>query len=199
MSSPSSKARILDSALKLIVRRGGADVTMAAIAKAARVSRQAVYLHFADRADLLIALVRHLDEKRGIPEEIRKMEQAPSGLEAVRMMVSLQARLNPTLWAPARAVEAVRRRDPAAERSWQDRLQNRLNGCRAFVERMAKEGTLKPGLSPTVAADLLWTLTSLRTWEDLVLERGWTAAEYERRVADLVLDTLAVPSTHTLK
>jgi len=98
------------------------------------------------------------------------------------------ARLNPALWAPARAVEAVRRRDPAAERSWQDRLQNRLNGCRAIVERMAKEGTLKPGLNPTLAADLLWTLTSLRTWEDLVLERGWTATEYEKRLTDLVLD-----------
>ena len=192
MSSPHSKSRILDSALALIVRRGGADVTMAAIAKAARVSRQAVYLHFADRADLLIALVRHLDEKRGIPEEIRKMEQASTGLDAVRMMVSLQARLNPTLWAPARAVEAVRRRDPAAERSWQDRLQNRLNGCRAIVERMAKEGTLKPGLNSALAADLLWTLTSLRTWEDLVLERGWTAADYEKRVTELVLEALAV-------
>jgi len=192
MSSPSSKTRILDSAVSLIVRRGGADVTMAAIAQAARVSRQAVYLHFADRADLLIALVRHLDEKRGIPEEIRKIEQAPTGLDAVRMMVALQARLNPALWAPARAVEAVRRRDPAAERSWQDRLQNRLNGCHAIVERMAKEGTLKPGLNPTLAADLLWTLTSLRTWEDLVLERRWTAAEYEKRLTDLVLDALAV-------
>jgi len=192
MSSPHSKSRILDSALALIVRRGGADVTMAAIAKAARVSRQAVYLHFADRADLLIALVRHLDEKRGIPEEIRKMEQASTGLDAVRMMVSLQARLNPTLWAPARAVEAVRRRDPAAEHSWQDRLQNRLNGCRAIVERMAKEGTLKPGLNSALAADLLWTLTSLRTWEDLVLERGWTAADYEKRVTELVLEALAV-------
>lgn len=192
MSSPNSKARILDSALALIVRRGGADVTMAAIAKAARVSRQAVYLHFADRADLLIALVRHLDEKRGIPEEIRKVEQASTGLDAVRMMVSLQARLNPTLWAPARAVEAVRRRDPAAERSWQDRLQNRLNGCRAIVERMVKEGTLKPGLNPALAADLLWTLTSLRTWEDLVIERGWTAADYEKRVTELVLEALAV-------
>ncbi len=192
MSSPSSKTRILDSALSLIVRRGGADVTMAAIAKAARVSRQAVYLHFADRADLLVALVRHLDEKRGIPEEIRKIEQAPTGLDAVRMMVSLQARLNPALWAPARAVEAVRRRDLAAERSWQDRLQNRLHGCRAIVDRMAKEGTLKPALNPTVAADLLWTLTSLRTWEDLVHERGWSAPEYEKRVTELLLDALTV-------
>ena len=192
MSSPSSKTRILDSALTLIVRRGGADVTMASIAKTAGVSRQAVYLHFADRADLLVALVRHLDEKRGIPEEIRKMEKAATGLDAVRMMVSLQARLNPALWAPARAVEAVRRRDPAAERSWQDRLQNRLKGCRSIIDRMAREGALKPGLNPTLAADLLWTLTSLRTWEDLVLERGWTAAEYEKRVTELVLDALAV-------
>jgi len=81
--------------------------------------------------------------------------------------------------------------DAINSRSWQDRLHNRLNGCRALVERMAKEGTLKPGLHPTLAADLLWTLTSLHTWEDLVLERGWTAIEYEKRVPELVLDALA--------
>ena len=67
----------------------------------------------------------------------------------------------------------VRRRDQLAFR--QDRLHNRLNGCRAIVERMAKEGTLKPGLHPTLA----------------VLERGWTATEYEKRVTELVLDALA--------
>ena len=65
MSSNNSRARILDVALALIMKRKGADVSMATIARAARVSRQAMYLHFADRADLILALVRHADEKRG--------------------------------------------------------------------------------------------------------------------------------------
>lgn len=98
--------------------------------------------------------------------------------------------MNPGIWAVARAVDAVRRTDAAAERSWQDRLQSRLEGCRAIVSRLSQEGALRPDLHPDAAADLLWTITSLRTWEDLVLQRGWTAAEYKERIERLLLATL---------
>jgi AcrR family transcriptional regulator len=189
-SSLPRKTRILDAALSLITKRGGADVTMAEIAKAARLSRQAVYLHFSDRADLLVALVRYVDEKRGLAKEIRTIADAPSGIAALRAMASLQARMNPGVWAAARAVDAVRRTDPAAERSWQDRLQNRLDGCRRIVRRLQDEGSLRLGLDPATAADLLWTITSLRTWEDLVLQRGWSARKYEDRIHQLLLESL---------
>jgi len=182
--------RILDAALALITRRGEADVTMADIGKAARVSRQAVYLHFADRADLLLALVRHVDEKRGIPREIQKIADAHTGVAALREMVSLQMRMNPGVWAVARALDAVRGTDEAVERSWQDRLQARLNGCRMIVAKLSRDGALRPDLDPDAAADLLWTITSLRTWEDLVLQRGWTSAEYEERIHRLLLATI---------
>ncbi len=163
---------------------------MAEIAAAAGVSRQAVYLHFADRADLMMALVRHADQKRGLDQEIRKVHEAPSALEALREMVALQARMNPSIWAAARAVDAVRRTDEAAERGWQDRLQFRLEGARQLVSWIKKEGHLRRGLDPAAAADLLWTITSLRTWEDLVLERGWSARRYQTHITALLLAAL---------
>jgi AcrR family transcriptional regulator len=61
MSSSDSRDRVLEPVLRLIRKRGDAKVTMAQIAKAARLSRQAVYLHFADRADLMVALARHVN------------------------------------------------------------------------------------------------------------------------------------------
>ena len=187
-----SRGRILDAALSLIESRGGADVTMAEIAAAAGLSRQAVYLHFSDRAELLLALVRHVDEKRGLGRELRKVLEAPSGTEALAEIVALQARMNPRVWAVARALDAVRRSDPEVERSWQDRLANRLRGCRDIVGRLAREGKLRPGLGEREAADLLWSLTSLRTWEDLVLERRWTPAQYRERLTALLRETLTV-------
>jgi AcrR family transcriptional regulator len=186
----STKTRILDAALALITKREGANVSMARIARAARVSRQGMYLHFADRADLMLAVVRHADEKRGLAAEIRKVSEAPTGVAAMCEMVSVQARMNPGIWAIARAVDAVRRTDAAAERSWQDRLSHRLQGCRQIVARMHQEGVLRPGISQETATDLLWSITSLRTWEDLVLERGWTAAQYEEGVTQLLRDAL---------
>jgi AcrR family transcriptional regulator len=190
VSSTNSKARILDVALALITKRKGADVSMARIAKAARVSRQAMYLHFADRADLMLALVRHADEKRGMQNEIRRIAEAPTGAAAMAEMVALQARMNPGIWAIARALDAVRRTDEDAERGWQDRLKNRLWGCGQIAARLQQDGTLKPGISQEEAADLLWNITSLHTWEDLVLMRGWTAVQYEQRVTRLLRDAL---------
>lgn len=184
---PVTRRRILDAAHKLLVKRGGASVKLSDVARAARVSRQAIYLHFADRAALFTAVVRHGDEQLGIPAAVQRLMESPSGVDGIRAMVSLQARLNPDIWPIARAFDAVRRLDPAAERSWQDRLEHRLSGCRAIVARLSGEGRLRAGMPEPVAADLLFTLTSLRMWEDLVLERGWSAQQYETYVGELAV------------
>jgi AcrR family transcriptional regulator len=163
---------------------------MAQIANAARMSRQAVYLHFADRGDLFVAMVRYTDERRGLEAEIQKIRDAPSGIEAMRRMVSLQARTNHEIWAPAKILDAARRTDAAAERSWQDRLQNRLSGCRDIMRRVEQDGDLLPGIDVETAADVLWTITSLRMWEDLVLQRRWSARRYEEYVFGLLQRSL---------
>jgi AcrR family transcriptional regulator len=166
---------------------------MSAIAKAAGLSRQALYLIFADKADLFVDLVRYVDERRGLAEELAKIRDAPTGVAAMLAMVDLQARQNPGLKPLADALELLRRQDPAAQQGWQDRLDNRLAGCRDIVARMAAEGALRPGLDPEVAADLMWTITSLRMWDDLVAQRGWTADQYRERVTYLLMSAVARP------
>ena len=42
------------------------------------------------------------------------------------------------IWPLARALDSVRRQDDAAERSWQERLTHRLDGCRAIIGQLAK-------------------------------------------------------------
>lgn len=190
MSTTNSRTRILDSALELITRRKGVDVSMAEIASASGLSRQGLYLHFPDRANLMVALVRHAHEKLVTREHMRRLEGAPSGLMALCTWISLQARMNPGVWPVACSLEAVRRSDPDAERGWQDRQMHRLEECRHIVKRLRREGMLKDGITLQTATDLLWSVTSLRTWEELVLERGWTAARYEQRLTQLLSDAL---------
>ena len=187
---PTTRERICEAALRLIVKRGGADVPLAAVAKAARVSRQALYLHFKDRAALFLAVAQHADDKRGLPEAIRRLQQAPTGLDALRLMTATRAALNPEIWPLARVLDGVRREDPAADITLQNRLVARLGACRMIVEQLARDGSLRAELEPTIAADLLWAFTSLRTWEDLVLVRGWTAAQYEERLVATLLRVL---------
>ena len=134
--------------------------------------------------------MRYVDEQRGLEAELAKIANAPTGVEALLMAVDLQARANPGLKPLVDAVELLRRQDPAMESAWQDRLANRLRGARAIVARMSAEGTLRPGLEEAAAADLLWSVTSLRMWDDLVAQRGWTADQYRDRVGRLLLKAL---------
>ena len=190
MSSSGSRDRVLEAALRLIRKRGDARVTMAQIAKASRLSRQAVYLHFADRADLMVAVARHVNESLGLPAEIQRIMNTHTGMGMIEAFVSMQARGNPAVWAVARAIDAVRRTDAAAARAWQSRLKSRLEGCRAIVSRLKAEGSLRPELDPSIAADLLWTMTSLRMWEDLVLEREWSPEQYQVYVTNVLIGAL---------
>lgn len=190
VSSRTAVGRILDAALALITRKGDASVTMAQIARAARVSRQAVYLHFSDRAALMVAIARHLDDRLGLSADVQAIRDAPDAAAMLDALVAMQARRNPSVWAVARALDAVRRTDAAAERAWQDRLTTRLEGCRAIVARIQAENRLRPGLDAHVATDLLWSMTSLRAWEDLVLERGWPAERYRQELTRVVRHAL---------
>ena len=186
MSSENSRELILDAAVDLIRNRSGAEISMAQIAQRAGVSRQAVYLHFNDRATLLIELARYADQKRGLQKALDHVLSATNGREALSRYVSLQARMNPGIWPLAREVDSARRSDPDVEAAWQDRLTARLNICRSIVAMLAKDPGLKPGLTQTAAIDIMWTLTSLRMWEDLVLSRKWSARQYEKEVLALL-------------
>lgn len=48
------------------------------------------------------------------------------------------------------------------------------HGCEAAVAAIASEGRLTDTMDRTTAPDLLWTLLSVRNWEQLVCECGWT-------------------------
>jgi AcrR family transcriptional regulator len=200
VSSESTKDRIFDAAQLLIVVRGAAaaTITMAEIARKAKISRQALYLHFADRAELLDALVARVNERRDLAGEIQKIVDAPSGREAIRRLVRLQAAQNPGIWPVALAFEVIRRTDRAAQRSWQHRQTKRVSACRAIVDRLRRERDLRADLSVDAATDLLYVMTSLRTWEDLVVGQGWTADNYEERVTRLLTEALTISGRRAL-
>ena len=54
-----------------------------------------------------------------------------------------------------------------------------MNGIEA-VRRLRKEGDLTSEWPPARVVDALWALTAPRTYTDLVIECGWSLADYER-------------------
>jgi AcrR family transcriptional regulator len=184
-----TRATIVRAALSLI-EQGHGPVSMGAIAKAAGLSRQTLYLTFANRADLFIAVLRFADGQRGIVEERERIRATATGREALLAIIDRQARLSPAYKRLADAFEVLRRQDAAAEEAWQDRQRDRLAGCRVVAQRLADEGKLTPGLEIETASELIWSVTASTFWDDLVTIRGWTAAAYSEQLAQLLLRSL---------
>lgn len=55
---------------------------------------------------------------------------------------------------------------------------------------MARQKSLAKGLSLTKARDILWVFTGRDMYRMFVVEQGWTPAEYEKWLAQLLIHTL---------
>jgi AcrR family transcriptional regulator len=190
----STRERILDTAREITEKQGAAP-TMAALARAVGISRQALYLHFPDRAQLLLALVAHIDEKEQLPAGIAAVTQATDAAGAIRAWAHMQTWHNPKIAAAARALDDTRHADPAAAAAWADRTGDRMRGAIHITERLRAEGRLDPTWTPTEAAALLWELTSFHVWDDLVNDAQIAPDRYIEIITAAALSTLGAPVT----
>jgi AcrR family transcriptional regulator len=173
MSIPGQTSqKILDAAFSCA--EDGPDFTMADVAQAAGLSRQAVYLHFPDRASLLAAALARLEAGQA-PTGI---EEAPSARAALAALVARLAEAYPRRWPVVRALPGEVADIALA------------GAARALAERFRAEGALAAHLSPSAAADLLSTLLSLAVWRELVIGRGWDSARYKSHITYLAAGAL---------
>jgi AcrR family transcriptional regulator len=185
-----TRARILDAALDRLAEGGGRGVSMSEIAKAAGLSRQAVYLHFDGRAELLTEAARRLDARLEVDERLAPSRAAEDGETRLRAFVAAWAGHLPGIAPVARALLAMRATDAEAARAWEDRMAALRNGCSAAVRALAAEERLAPHWSEATATDLLMTLLSVEGWLQLTEERGWTHEAYAERMAEAATGAL---------
>ncbi len=183
---PATRERIIGSARALLEETSGAPVSMSQIAQRAGVSRQALYLHFADRTDLFLEISRVADATERTPDRQKRVDEAPTGRDALRETIALQARLKPRLQGIATALDVLRRTDPAADAAWKEREHARLKRCELVVHRLAAEGDLAPAWNVPTGARCLWAMTSQRVWDDLVVDQGWSTARYREHLTELL-------------
>ncbi len=163
---------------------------MAEIAEEAGVSRQAVYLHFSSKPELLVAVADFVDEEAGVPAILSRLSQAKTPADIVNSGVSAYAEIQPRIYDIATIVYAARRSDPAAEAAWQNRMAARRTGIRHDIERLQETGALADGWTVDEAADLVWALLSLQTYEYLVIERDWPIDRFVERLQEILRRTL---------
>jgi len=176
----------------LLVESRGKGVRMGDIAKLAGISRQALYLHFTTRAELLIATTIYLDEINNTDERLAASRNARSGPERLDTYIEAWGTYIPEIYGVAKALLAMKDTDDAASKAWQNRMQAMRHGCEAAIEALKDDGNLSPDYSPDEATDILWTLLSVRNWEQLTIECGWSQADYIRKMKQLARRVLVV-------
>ncbi|GAA3856519.1 TetR/AcrR family transcriptional regulator [Celeribacter arenosi] len=173
-----TRIRILKSTVALLESGEGSKVRMSDIAKAAKVSRQAVYLHFPNRAELLTAAARYLDEVNDIEAKLLASRNAATGLERLDAWVAAWGNYIPKIYGMGKALMAMMDTDEEARSAWEDRMAAVHHGCAAAVRDLSRDGDLTQSLSEDEATDLLFSLVSVRTWEQCCIEFGWPQARF---------------------
>ena len=77
-----------------------------------------------------------------------------------------------------RALLAMQDTDEAARIALAERMQAVRHGCAAVVQALDRDGVLSPEHSAEQATDILWTLLSIRNWEQFTTECGWSQKDY---------------------
>jgi len=188
---PETRIKIMEKTRQLIEESSGKAVRLKDIAEAAGVSRQAIYLHFGSRVGLMVATVQHIDEAAGFVERTQHVRDEEDSVKAISLFIEFWANYVPSVFGLAKQLLVLRETDEGAAAAWQDRMDSLRNiACRYLIERLVQDGLLRSGWEIEMAIDFFWTLISIQTWENLVIERGWSSKQYTRKLKEVIEQTL---------
>ena len=185
-----TRTRILEAAWHLLEERRGQGVSMGDIAKEVGISRQAVYLHFASRTELMIATMNYVDEVKGLYERLEKLQSIPSGIELLEACIDIWGNYIPEIYGLAKAMLLTKDSDEAMAAAWNNSMGCLRDVCQQTIETLDSEGMLSSEWSPEDATELFWTVISINNWEQLTKECGWSTKQYLDHMKTLLKRTL---------
>lgn len=197
-----TEARIAEAATTLFCTQGYVDTTMAAIASAAGVSVQTLYLRHGSKAAILSAALDvaiagdvepiSLNERGFFPRALAE-EDAATALSiwahGARTICDRTHRLYDVIRSAAANPEVAH----VLEKSRRDRS----TGHRMLAEALVTRERYNQVVPVQRAADVLYALGTEDSYLLFVVDRGWTPDDWERWVIDTLSAQLLAPSTGT--
>ncbi|GAB1258376.1 hypothetical protein NBRC116494_28780 [Aurantivibrio plasticivorans] len=185
-----TKEKILNATWELLASNQGNGVRMSDIAKQVGISRQALYLHFPTRTELLVATTRYMGDELNVDKRLAPSRAATDGLDRLEKYIVFWGEYVPEIYGVAKALMVMGATDEDAATAWNDRMVAMREGCKAAVDAMKRDGYLSESLKLKEATDILWTLLSVRNWEHFVLDCGWSKKHYISLVTTMAKQVL---------
>ncbi len=184
-----TKIRILEATWHLMEQGRGQGVSMSDIAKKAGISRQALYLHFDSRVELMIATVQYVDQVKGLDQRLQQFQQASSGNELLETCVAVWGNYIPEIYGLAKALLNTRETDEATAAAWNGCMACLREVCQKTIEALVDEALLASDWTQETAIEAFWTIISIHNWEQLTIECGWSNEQYIERITMLLKRT----------
>ncbi len=184
-----TKARILDTTWHLMEKHQGKGVSMSKIAKETGVSRQALYLHFGSRVELMIATVQYVDDIKGLNERLKLFNNAKSGIEMLEACIDVWGNYIPEIYGLAKALFKTRDTDKDTNIAWNSCMTDLRDVCKKTIEELDKEKLLSTEWTQKEATEMFWAIISIQNWEQLTIECNWTTEQYIQRMKLLLKRT----------
>jgi AcrR family transcriptional regulator len=192
-----TRNQITDAARELFLTHGYAATTVASIAAAARVSVETIYKGFGGKPGLVRAIVdQGLAGEGPVPAEQRSdhiRDTEPDPRRILTAWGTFTTELAPrTVPIIALAQEAAAS-DPEIAALLDEISAARHERMTLNASGLAGAGHLRPGITSSEAADILWTYSSPELYELLVTRRGWPVEQYGRFIAQALIAALLPP------
>lgn len=178
-----TRGRILEAARSLLAGDGYAEFTVETVAREADVSRATVYYQFGSKAGLLEALFDDL-AVRGRMTDLAGAFQEPEPLAALDRFIAVVVRFYASDRILLRRLRGLAAVDPDFASGIRGRDKRRRKGLTVLLGRIAAEHGRPPEDDLGRALDVLHTLTSFETFDNLA-RPGRKAAEVVEIVARL--------------
>lgn len=189
-----SHQAIVEAAWSMARNEGIAGLTMTKIAKAASLTRQAVYWHFQSRTNLLFEVAQFNDRQLEGADVLFNGLPDVSGVESLVAMLKVWLNSLPTAGPLLLALYSASLTDDDAR----DALQARMKDLRdtiekVFLKRIEAEGHVKDGTDIVEAACFIYMLASPPSWQQITQCLGWNHDFFVGYVIDKVLELYVKP------
>ncbi len=185
-----TRDRILEAARRVISQNGFADATFEAIAAEAGVAAPTVYAAYGSKSGILQALMTRAAFNSTYENVVREALESDDPVTRLRFAARIARGIFDSLRSEA---EVLRGATAIAPDFIRERERIRYERQEGVVQVLDRKGALRTGLTVSMARDILWTLTSYDIYRRLVVERRWTADQYERWLGDTLIATLVGP------
>lgn len=194
--SARTRLEILTAARGLFERDGYVRTTMEAVADEAGVALKTVYLAFTTKSGLLravwdLALKGDTDQAPVADRQwYRTILEEPEPHRMLQLVSSNSVRVKRRIGPMLKAIRSAAEVDGDAADLWA-LIQSDFHANQGLiVATLATRTTLRPGLDPALATDILWTLNHPDVWLLLVDQRGWTPQRFQAWLTQALVSEL---------